>query len=279
MRLDHFICCEHHFLASVNAKIKRSERQIYKIAEDLNLASDAIDIKVESEVKENGLGYRLIVKDLQGFSLEDISMQIGECVHNLRSSLDNLAYALARLTLDPPAEIKNIAFPVCIDKKSYGKNWKERVEKMFHPDVVAVIESVQPYTRTGEYGTPEGDPLYLLNGLNNSDKHRVPNLVVLAQEKIVFNGSIKYYRMEDAYADGAPDLKVSIDPIVSGMTLLDATTKYPVDKVEGHFNIHGRVMLEVNGEYYDSVEYLKMTRAYLMAVYDLFAGFFADDNK
>jgi hypothetical protein len=268
--------CDNGFLVPIMAKLKRSIRQIENINNDLALANDSFKITSFSEIDADGLGYKVKIKDYQGLPIEDISMQVGECAHNLRSALDNMAYALARLKIDPPIAPWQIAFPIFSDKKEFDAKWpKAKFEKFFAPEVISSIINIQPYNRQGgAEGSPKFDPLYLLSNLNNADKHRLPNLVVLAQQKIDFKGSVHYRSEQDNYNDGSPDIVISGGPLVPGLTLLKAKTKHPIVKIDGVFNIAGKVMLELEGEYYDVVSYLNDTRWYIIKVCSLFDRFF-----
>lgn len=276
MRVEELRFCNHSFLSPVIAKLRRSERQISNINDDLKLAAQHASIIMSPEIKEDRLGYRLIVEELQGVSLEDIAMQVGECAHNLRSSLDNMAYALARLKSDPPVDAWQVAFPIFICRKKYEEKWPARkLERIFHADAIEVITSIQPYGRTGgDDGNPNSDPLNLLASLNNADKHRLPNLVVFAQENINFTGVVEYRSPEEAEAEGPPNTIFNIDPLVPGLTFLDVTTNHPIVKIHGAFNIQGRIMLELDGQYYDVVSYLNMTRVYVATICNLFDRFF-----
>lgn len=101
----------------------------------------------------------------------EMSLIAGDCVHSLRSALDNLAWALGCAHKDPPPA--RLAFPVCLKAKMWrDSQWKVRA---MLPAARKVIDAVQPYHR------PEADrlqhPLWVLDRLWNDDKHRVPAVV------------------------------------------------------------------------------------------------------
>jgi len=91
-------------------------------------------------------------------------------LHNLRSTLDHLAYSLAEKHTgnplpDPIAQTSE--FPIfssddskAIDKKIRG----------IHPHARAIIIDLQPYQRGNDYSL---DPLWILQQLSNIDKHRL----------------------------------------------------------------------------------------------------------
>lgn len=268
--------CDNKFLLPVIAKLKRTDKQIENIKNDL--AGAGVNLKVDSlaEIDPDRMGYKVIIQSLLGLSIDDISMQVGECAHNLRSSLDNLAYALARLKSDPPLDIKQIAFPIFSNEKDFKAKWsKARLEKTFPQDVISVMLNIQPYNRKGgAQGTPEQDPLCLLSSLNNADKHRLPHLVVFAQDEIKFSGIVEYKSEQGCKDDGPPNVVVNISPLIPGFTLLESKTKNPIAKIKGKFDIIGKIKLELEGQYYDVERYLADTRRYVIMVCKLFDHFF-----
>jgi hypothetical protein len=106
-------------------------------------------------------------------------VQIGEIAHNLRSALDGLVYQLAYLRTTPKAP-ERTQFPIFRSRHD-RKTVKGRQINGFHPGsdrhirLLAPIhqtrlERLQPYRRGRGGGK---NPLWLLNELSNSDKHRL----------------------------------------------------------------------------------------------------------
>lgn len=101
----------------------------------------------------------------------DWSLRIGDILHNARSALDSLAYALAakhlgRLPSDDEAE--QIQFPI-VDAAGAWRRDSERWLDHLSPDATAAIEALQPYHRTT---VRYGHPLSVLRDLTCIDKHR-----------------------------------------------------------------------------------------------------------
>jgi hypothetical protein len=102
---------------------------------------------------------------------------IGDCVHNLRSALDNLAYELAiAYTGEPlPTNIeKSSGFPILFRDNEGSKKRVNHMIRGMHPEAQAIIRRLQPHRPT-DNASP-ADPLWLLNELSNKDKHRFPHL-------------------------------------------------------------------------------------------------------
>jgi hypothetical protein len=98
---------------------------------------------------------------------------IGDCVYNLRSTLDYLAWELARPAFAPDDPPLTIQFPI------FDRRWKYRSERGFRGaarmmqcfprGARTIVESLQPYHRR-KY--PATWYLGVLQELSNIDKHR-----------------------------------------------------------------------------------------------------------
>lgn len=102
---------------------------------------------------------------------------LGDFAHNARSALDHLAEALVVANTGQPGTSKT-QFPIVVSPFDWpGQLYRLEGVSERH---VRMIESTQPYRRTGFQGWHTGpaaldDPLALLNRLSNVDKHRVLN--------------------------------------------------------------------------------------------------------
>lgn len=99
---------------------------------------------------------------------------VGDCIHNIRSALDNLVYELAVAYLDigpiPDGRARGLAFPVFGDRAM--KEWECRNKiGCIDPRAQAVIKELQPYKRGEDFAS---DPLWMIHQLSNVDKHRLP---------------------------------------------------------------------------------------------------------
>ncbi|HST08250.1 MAG TPA: hypothetical protein VLJ83_08755 [Gemmatimonadaceae bacterium] len=105
----------------------------------------------------------------------DWSMMVGDIVHGMRSSLDNITYALARKHSGEAAAngSTELQFPICDHPLGWYNPAKKKGQKrrvaLLSPLAQAEVERLQPYN--GRY---PGDfhPLTVLRDLSNIDKHR-----------------------------------------------------------------------------------------------------------
>ena len=95
---------------------------------------------------------------------------IGDVIHQTRSSLDHLVYALATRSARQltEKEARSLSFPICVKATDFAADW--RVSQGFFEGILGSkelthIEAAQPYLR----GRSE---LWILKGLDDIDKHR-----------------------------------------------------------------------------------------------------------
>jgi hypothetical protein len=235
-------------IRSVDLKIKRAQSQSKQLIDSINKWVSNNQITGRCELREERLGFRLILNEFnEPAPVNDWSLAIGEYIHNLRSSLDNLAFALARLQQDPPSNPNVISFPIFQDKSQFEKKARPRLNQL-PAEAASLIEMIQPFQRDGSpaLGTPESDALILLQWLNNTDKHRIPSLVLFPPSNLAHSFSVEYQSEEDAAANVPPDMTIWTDPLQAGAVLLEHRTKHPIASVKGECKVHAIISLQTN---------------------------------
>lgn len=265
-----------HLIQPVRLKLERAAKQRDLLIEMSSGWVARNPAKSHVEYLPFRHGYRLILDPFdEALPLDDLGLTFGEFAHNLRSALDNLAFSLARLRVDPPAQPKSIYFPISDDRAEFARNGNRYLQQL-PEDVAILIEKIQPYNRDlpGEPKLSESDPLILLQRVNNMDKHRVPQVALFAPQKIAFTASVTF---EDEHAAGLntpPDATVWAGPLSPGVPLLEYRTKHPLTSVEGKFDVHADLSLvcdEITRPFADLVSYLHW---YVCLVFDQFTPFF-----
>lgn len=111
---------------------------------------------------------------------------IGDCLHNLRSALDHLAFdlAIANLGTLPQGIEESSAFPI-FDREAKFRHLTKAGEpdrrsglykiQGIAPEAQREIEALQPYHRRK---LPDARWLRVLRELSDSDKHRQPHLML-----------------------------------------------------------------------------------------------------
>lgn len=265
-------------IRSVDLKLARAKSQVAMLADEISAWSARNPINTRQELREGGLGFRVILEDfVDSPPLDDWGLLIGECVHNLRSALDNLAYSLARLKCDPPSRPDRVRFPICEDRSKFKKENRRSLDQM-QAEAVSLIEQLQPFQRERPdvEATPDRDPLVLLRWLSNRDKHRVPPVVLLNPAEIRYAYGAQFYSSEDLKANMPPDATVWLDPLKPGAVLMEHRTTRPIKGVIGNSTVHARVAIETEtGHKRVSVDKaMGKLSTYTAEVVDLFRGFF-----
>jgi hypothetical protein len=102
------------------------------------------------------------------------ALMLGDVAHNLRSALDNLAWALVTRGTSPPDALSRgrrtkVYFPLCRDRPTFNAALPTKLPGVRRSDI-AIVRRAQPFrrgTRRGHY-----QALTVLADLNNADKHR-----------------------------------------------------------------------------------------------------------
>lgn len=263
-------------LRPVEAKLLRAGMHGRQVAEAIGLWTTANQLKTTCELREGRLGYRLIIDAFEEEpALEEWGLITGDFVHNLRSALDNLVFALARLQQDPPARPRSLQFPISADKEKFEANAADTLDQL-PPTASATIRSLQPFQRDGSpvTGTPDQDPLLLLHFLSVADKHRVPSVVLVAPNNLEMANSVEFMTDDDAAANTPPDTTVWAGPLTSGTVLLDHRTTAPIKSVKGEFKGQWMVAIEAPRDPAPVGATLQALGRYVWAVVDQFRPLF-----
>lgn len=127
-------------------------------------------------------GHGLLSVYIDGFPYKEIpagiGLIIGDCLHNLRSALDNLAYSLLLAGPGPVTDKMKAKseFPIIGDEAQGQSGQGDRLLKDashrysgWKPGAKQAVKAMQPYQQGQDF---RRHPLWLLHDLNNIDKHR-----------------------------------------------------------------------------------------------------------
>ena len=182
------------FLRPTLIKLERARKQLLEIYDfNKNLWKEN-KIQITPKLCVDKKGYEFYTNDFTDDNLlEEISLRIGEYIHNLRSTLDNLVFGFARIKTDPPIKPNKLSFPIFEDENDFINKTKEIFNQI--PDILKnEIIKYQPFSIRKNNPTP-GNILYTLSivqTLNNIDKHRVPIILVANLNEIKFDGSFEF---------------------------------------------------------------------------------------
>jgi hypothetical protein len=106
------------------------------------------------------------------------SETIGDCLHNLRASLDYLVWALWIESSGVPTKPQDVMFPIVGERSSFARARQVRIAGL-PASAQDAIERLQPF----HAAEPAQHPLSVLQELNNHDKHRFLRTAVAAVAK------------------------------------------------------------------------------------------------
>jgi hypothetical protein len=261
---------------SVELKLNRAADLLQVLSRSVSKWVAGNPITAECKLRDGRLGFRLIQKEFATPApLDEWGLLFGESVHNLRSALDNLSFALARLRRDPPERPNRISFPIYQDKLQFEKTGRNNIDQL--PDAAAdLIERLQPFQRDGSpaLGTPDRDALVLLQAFSNADKHRVPSVVLIAPTNIAHSVSAVFHSNEEAAENVPPDTTVWAGPLQPGAVLLEWRTNKPIASVSGGFEGQAIVAIQQVPEPLAITPTLQALHQYTALVASQFSQFF-----
>ena len=167
-------------LTSVQAKLGRAEFHLETYRREITLWRDKKPYSISMERNEDYTRYYLVLRVAEKPNLLEWSLSISDCVHNFRSALENLIYAIAvhESRQNPPPKDDHLAFPIADNPKDF-REVSRRIATLSEP-VRTAIEAVQPYNRTHPAVPP---PLAILREFEKTSKHKLLRLAFASQYK------------------------------------------------------------------------------------------------
>lgn len=128
--------------------------------------------EIEGQANSQRTKYVFRVKRVAPLPILEWGIALGDSVHCLRSSLDQLAYSFAQ---DPS---KRTAYPICLTEKEWVTEAPSQYWSII-PGMLKLIDKTQPYHRA----EPKTHPLAILRTLSNFDKHRaIPTIALVPDD-------------------------------------------------------------------------------------------------
>jgi len=180
-----------HPLAGMQTKLDRAREHLETLNTEMYdfLKREPYSFALEKGRRRNEYVLRAYASELPPLQWSAV---IGDFLQNLRSSLEYLAWELARAGRGgrEPDE-RNVTFPICYKHKEFT-NWGSRKISDLPPDAQAIIKELQPYNRSivspsgvvnmHLIGVPRyrGHPLWRLNELARRDRHQALRVISAA---------------------------------------------------------------------------------------------------
>lgn len=252
------------FLKSVDYKLERAAVHLEELMGVLVDWSRPDFFDTTGTFREGRLGFDIYLKSPKHFNPPVCGTLIGDYVHNLRSALDNLAFALCRLQRDPPANPRDIYFPLLRERRPLNRKMMEQM-----PDAaVQMIELLQPYHRSEG---PDRDAAYVLGLLSNHDKHRLLLPILLMPGNISCNG---HWEFSGAADEGPPRQEIFVGPLSDGTLILSQKTDHPLKAFNLTFGISANITITVEDTTLNAPDVMPALISYTRLLIDQFRPMF-----
>ena len=155
-----------HPLDGCRAKIERANKHIQDLESALKTFAEGDAYKVGSQYDAKAGILSIVFADVRDLPPE-VSIVVGEALYQQRSALDHLVWQLVlRNNRTPPAKS---GFPIFTTVQGYETRSPSMIEGI-GPSAAARIKALQPFHRGA---ARQSDPLWSLQELYNTDKHRL----------------------------------------------------------------------------------------------------------
>lgn len=235
-------------LNNIFLKINRAEKKSLSLSNKIAEYCKQHPINLNPQLREGRLGIKLICQmESMVLPLQEWSLELGEIVYTLRSTLDNLIYMCAQTLHNPPPQPRALQFPIIQDANQYPLAVRD-IKPQLPEHISNLLETIQPFqrARSDVEGNPESDPLVLLNWISNHDKHRMPVPFLVPPREIQFSQACEFQSEQEAEANVPPDVIVYTDPLSHGSILFEHKTKHPVNIISGQFKITANVAINTH---------------------------------
>jgi hypothetical protein len=179
-------------LAGVDAKLRRALLTANRLDQELAefVKRKPFFARVDRETIPSGDVGRIV--GVKNFSVgePDVSLvlQAGEVLYQLRSTLDHLIHQLVILSGNESrlVDSRRHQFPIFETAAGYDERAAKTIDGV-SPDISATIRKLQPFENRPD--GPRNDMLWILQDLNNTDKHRLIPVAVVGIDVIDVTGN------------------------------------------------------------------------------------------
>ncbi len=202
----------HEILFQVQTKLKRAQSHQASLETDVNRWQLEQRDAVQASPVLNRGKYEYQVDDIPKMPTLRCGAVIGDVLHNLRSTLDYLAWHAAKASV--AGEIKNperVVFPIATTTGLYAKSPATRQFSLAYQDFFLHFQPFNPWPGPDRWVGPYEHPLSILQRLSNADKHRLITPILGRQ------GAIK---LPAAIPTGAAAAGATNDPLERGAVIL-----------------------------------------------------------
>lgn len=164
---------------------------------------------------------------------------VGDIVHNIRCALDYVAWELAEANSGPMPEDRRTMFPIFADPLLYKRYGEPRISRL-GKRAQAMVKRLQPYHRD----TRAEDPLWLLENLDSTDKHKLLAVTLIALKDAILTYHVPLnYRIDGTTFSIQGDIEEGTK--VGTLSFAEPPPGYPPMPSDSEVNVHMDLAVDV----------------------------------
>ncbi|MGP5073760.1 hypothetical protein [Arthrobacter rhombi] len=165
-------------LAKAWARISRARDNINELGRVLGQYLDQRPAHIMVDIDKHGRG-KVFVDRHEPIPIE-LTIFLGEALHNLRAGLDNYLYAIAIIDsgVNPPPRATALQWPIALTPTEWDRN--EKRLRQLSPHLIKALHRIQPF----QAENPGWNCLRLLHDLARVDRHRTPHDLAMWLETV-----------------------------------------------------------------------------------------------
>lgn len=172
-----------HGISSVKSKVFRAEAHLNELSKiDNELKNIECFLIFETDENTNRGYFKVKLPEIPS----TVPLIVGDCLNNLRSSLDHLVWQIVE-SAGIKAPSRSNMFPICTTKNAFDREVQRNRLQGVPKQAFSIIESLQPFQTDFNW------QLDVLNTLCNKDKHRELNYAV----SVASDMSLTYLKNND----------------------------------------------------------------------------------
>ena len=213
---------------AIRKKVERAEEHIDDFKSALGLGGGSPILGYAADVHEDGHGNLVCTTDVPVPGLEH-GIIVGDLVHQLRSCLDHIVYAMVKPVCTDDRILRKVTFPVFCDSTELtnSRSFKTLTNVLGSGSKqIAEIYRSQPHER--DPISPKSDPLWIISKLDNIDKHRT---ILVINPTISVSGRVKSHSGDVPFVARKQPIKAGTAVLNLSGPLPDPPRKVEVERV------------------------------------------------
>ena len=224
-------------------KVARAQQLLSEMNMMLAVWSKGSTVKTRKVISDDQHRIDIFVDIPAPPPVSEMSLVLGDAVHNLRSALDAVVWELANLDQEnPPKNPREVTFPICLTEAQWDRKVREALETV-PPVALDRLRSVQPFM----FERGADSALVRLHATDIRDKHKGALSCAFTVREIATELATLEYVDEDEIPD--PPFTVAteeVDALANGQRVLSIHSSARFEKVSLPLTIGSEITMETD---------------------------------